>query len=94
MNTATPSGQSAAKPVVLTGDELAAIAESLPSAMTALGGFHGKGKTDPRPAADSGGSTVVITMDDQGQIHVVVIVQVGPHDFEIVSDEVLEVVPA
>jgi hypothetical protein len=81
------------RPVVLTADELAAIADSLPPGMTLLGGFHshgaGSGATD-----DPGQQTTVITVDDDFNIHKVVIKEIDPHHFEIISDVIILDLPS
>jgi len=76
------------RPVVLTADELAAVAESLPPGMTLLGGFHSPGGAGGA-TDDPGQITTVITIDDDFNVHRVVIQEVDPHHFEILSDVIL-----
>ena len=95
MNSIGEQYQSGERPVPLTSDQLAEIHEALPAGSIVIGGLNlssGSRPSVPKESemttTDSACVIVIYALDDH-TIHKGVICQTGPHDYEIISDEVV-----
>ncbi len=81
----------AEQPVLLSSDELTAIAGSLPAGSTAFGGVRSteKAQVPPGAVAEPVSSVIVFSANDDHTIHRMVVDEVKPGHFEIVSDTVV-----